>query len=63
MEPTDRTLEAFELRERHWVLIASAKGDEAMSIHPFDAIIFSLGDLWAGVASAPTGTRSGGRVA
>ena len=46
VEPTDRTLEAFELREGEWVLIASAKDDEPVRIRPFDAITFSLGDLW-----------------
>ena len=47
LDPTDRTLEAFELREAHWVLIGYAKDDEPVSIRPFDAITFSLGDLWA----------------
>ena len=46
VDPADRTLEAFELREGQWVLIASAKDDEPISIRPFDAITFSLGDLW-----------------
>ena len=46
VDPTDRTLEAFELREHEWVLIASAKDDDPISIPPFDAITFSLGDLW-----------------
>ena len=46
VEPADRTLEAFELREGQWVLIASAKDAEPVSIRPFDAITFSLGDLW-----------------
>ena len=46
VDPADRTLEAFELREGHWVLTGSAKGDEPVSIRPFDAITFSLGDLW-----------------
>ena len=40
------TLEAFELREGEWVLIAAAKDDEPVSIRPFDAITFSLADLW-----------------
>ena len=52
VEPTDRTLEAFELHDGQWLLIASAKDDEAVSIRPFDAITFNLGDLWAGAASA-----------
>ena len=46
VDPTDRTLEAFELRNGQWVLIGSAKDDEPVSIPPFDAITFSLGDLW-----------------
>ena len=46
IEPTDRTLEAFELRDGEWVLIACAKDDEPVSVRPFDAITFSLGDLW-----------------
>ena len=47
VDPTDRTLEAFELRDGEWVLIACAKDDEPVSVRPFDAITFSLGDLWA----------------
>ena len=46
VEPVDRTLEAFELHKGQWLLIASAKDDEPVSIRPFDAITFSLGDLW-----------------
>jgi len=38
--------DAFELRDGEWVLIATAKDDEPVSIRPFDAITFSLGDLW-----------------
>ena len=46
VDPTDRTLDAFELHEGKWLLIASAKDDEPVSVRPFDAITFSLGDLW-----------------
>ena len=46
VDPTDRTLEAFELHEGEWLLIASAKDDDPVSIRPFDAITLSLGDLW-----------------
>ena len=46
VDPTDRTLEAFELHEGEWLLIASAKDDDPVSIRPFDAISLSLGDLW-----------------
>ena len=46
VDPVDRTLEAFELHDGQWLLIASAKDDDPISIRPFDAITFSLGDLW-----------------
>jgi len=46
IDPADRTLEAFELRDGEWVLVACAKDDEPVSVRPFDAITFSLGDLW-----------------
>ena len=46
VDPTEHTLEAFELHDGHWVLIASAKDDEPVCIRPFDAVTFSLGDLW-----------------
>ena len=46
VDPADRTLEAFELREGQWVLIASAQDNDPVSIRPFDAVTFSLGDLW-----------------
>ena len=44
--PRTAPLEAFELYDGQWLLIASAKDDEPVSIRPFDAITFSLGDLW-----------------
>ena len=37
----------LELRDEQWLLIASAKDDKPVSVRPFDAITFSLGDLWA----------------
>ena len=46
VDPADRTLEAFELRDGEWLLIASAKDDDPVSIRPFDAITFNLVDLW-----------------
>ena len=47
LDPADRALEAFELRDGQWVLIASAKDDDPICIRPFDAITFRLGDLWS----------------
>ena len=46
VDPADRALEAFELHDGRWVPIASAKDDDPVCIRPFDAITFSLGDLW-----------------
>ena len=46
IDPIDRTLEAFELRGRQWLLIATARDDDPVSIRPFDAVTFSLADLW-----------------
>ena len=45
VDPTDRTLDAFELHDGQWRLIASAKDDDPVSIRPFHAITLSLGDL------------------
>lgn len=44
--PAARTLEACEMHEGQWLLIARAKDDDPVSIRPFDAITFSLRDLW-----------------
>ena len=46
VDPTDRTLKAFELHAGTWVLIATTKDDDPVCIHPFDALTFNLGDLW-----------------
>jgi len=46
VDPVDRALEAFELRDGEWVLIASAKDDDPISVRPFEAITFNLGGLW-----------------
>ena len=46
VDPETRTLEAFELREGFWVVLDILTGDSMVSLPPFDAISFSLGDLW-----------------
>ena len=46
VDPVDRTLEAFELRDGEWVLIASAQDDDPIAVRPFEAVTFSLGGLW-----------------
>ena len=46
VDPIDRILDAFELHEGQWLPIAGVKDDDPVSIRPFDATTFSLGDLW-----------------
>ena len=46
VDPDARTLEAFELRDGHWVLLATLADDAPVSLAPFDAITFPLDALW-----------------
>ena len=46
VDPDVRTLEAFELREGQWVLLKTLTDNDSVSLPPFDAISFNLGDLW-----------------
>ena len=54
VDPDARTLEAFELREGHWVLLATLADAAPVSQPPFDAITFPLDALW------PEGAAPGG---
>ena len=46
VDPDARSLEAFELRGAQWVLIGTLFDDAPVSLPPFEAIRFNLGDLW-----------------
>lgn len=46
VDPLAQTLEAFELQQGRWLLIATLKGDDPVTVPPFDAVTFSLADLW-----------------
>ena len=46
VDPDARTLAAFSLRGGDYALIGERAGDDPVSLPPFDAIGFSLGDLW-----------------
>lgn len=63
VDPDARTLEAFELREGQWLLLATLAGDAPVSLPPFDAIIFPLDALWpeviAGTGKAGNGEGAG----
>ena len=47
VDPVVRTLEAYALQQGGWLLLATLKDDDAVSLPPFDAVSFSLADLWA----------------
>ena len=47
LDPLARTLEAYALRNEGWLLIATLEGDDSVCVPPFDAITFSLAELWA----------------
>ncbi len=46
VDPIARSVEVFQLRGTEWVLIDTAFGDTQVSLPPFEAIEFGLGDLW-----------------
>ena len=46
VDPVERILEAFELYDGQWRLIATVEDNDPVSIAPFEAITFSLGELW-----------------
>ena len=46
VDPIARSLEANVLRGGKWVEIATLYNDATVSLPPFEAISFSLGDLW-----------------
>lgn len=47
IDPTVRTLEAYELREGKWLLLTTLKEDDPVRVPPFDAITLALSLLWA----------------
>ena len=46
VDPDARSLEAFELHGIEWVLMDTLFDDAPVSLPPFEAISFSLSDLW-----------------
>ncbi len=46
VDPASKMLEAFELRDSHWVLLATLADDAPVSLPPFEAINFPLDALW-----------------
>lgn len=46
IDPRQQLVETFVLKGGHWVLTGTWGRDETLSAPPFDAISFSLADLW-----------------
>ena len=46
VDPDEQSLEAFELRDSEWSMIDRLCQDAQVSLPPFEAIRFNLGDLW-----------------
>ena len=46
VDPDVKTLEAFEMKDGRWSLIATLTEAAAVSVPPFDAISFPLSNLW-----------------
>ena len=46
IDPDSKTLEAFELKDGRWVLLATRANDDEIAVAPFAEVPFSLGSLW-----------------
>lgn len=46
VDPNLRTLEVYENRDGHWLLLATHEGDAEVLAAPFDAVPLALGGLW-----------------
>ncbi len=55
VDPDARTLEAFELRDSQWLLLATLADDDPVSLPPFDAITFPLDALWPETSESDPG--------
>ena len=46
IDPAERILEAFRLHDGKWQLVETVEDDDPVRIAPFEAVTFSLADLW-----------------
>ena len=56
VDPASKMLEAFELRDGYWMLLATLADDAPVSLPPFQAVKFSLDALWPESAVTDSGT-------
>ena len=47
IDPIDRTLETYGLRDDGWMLLRTFENDDKARAEPFEAVEFDLGELWA----------------
>jgi Uma2 family endonuclease len=47
VDPLEQTLEAFALESGRWVLLSVLKDEDSVNLPPFEALTFSLADLWS----------------
>lgn len=57
LDPVSQVLEAFSLAGGRWLLIDTLNGTDAVSVAPFEAISFAMGDLFP--FDAPRGADPG----
>jgi Uma2 family endonuclease len=46
VNPEERTVEVFRLRDGAWTIVAVCSGSDTVRIEPFEAIELELGELW-----------------
>ncbi len=66
VDPRQQLLEAFALTAGNWLLVGSWRSDDEVCAPPFDAISFSLADLWPldkplGLSESPQALYAGDR--
>jgi len=47
VDPTDKTIEVFELQNGFWTLVATAQEEQVVNLVPFESLPFDLSALWA----------------
>ena len=46
VDPLARTLEIFELYDKHWTVLGTYQDDAEVCANPFTDIVLQLGELW-----------------
>ncbi len=57
VDPLARSLEGYALRRGVWAILSRFEGDALVSLPPFEAVSFDLGNLWLDAATPPRPPR------